>query len=846
MVTHRYRPMRACCPEAELLVKVKSAVSMLVSTAFFAVLITATSQVFGQPQQTPQKQASRSVSALEEVIVTARRTTESQQDVPVAVSALSSDDLRRSQINSPTDLNGKVPSLVVGTGSQMRNTETPTIRGQGAQYGASPGVVIYISEVALPSDPVANYQGGEGKFFDLANVQVLKGSQGTLFGRNTTGGALLLEPQKPHETLGFSLRGGVSHLSDKLGDDISGSSAEAVLNLPLVDDSLMARFGAQVFARDGFTHDVVTGKDYDDKNYWAARAGLLWRPNERMENYFLALYSDSNTNGTGTVIKRINREGLNKAIPASIGLDAITSLIPGVDLAQVLNPGCLVLNLFGPSSNCGQDILDEQAARGDRRVQLSAKPMDKLRSGTYLDKFSYDLSPRLTLRNIISYSTMDHVYRWDLDGSRAAFNEFTNPQDAKSADVDTFTEELQLQGTARDDNLTYVVGAYYERTEAEGEIIATSLFFVDVNQSYQQTKESYAPFAQATYDLGDLNSALAGLNVTLGARYTFDETEGDASIRQLAAGALPLTDASFTAEVESSSLTYTAGLDYKIGNSMVYGKLSRGYKTGGISTIAVNPRNYTYDPEYVTSVEFGQKSEFVLANIPMRLNTALYYTEYEDKQVSAPDAFVDPNEPSFVPKLGQANFNVADAWVGGVELDLTAQLTESLVLVGSYAYTEAQYDKFSFVYEGATPQRDCTGEDIESGNTVELSCVPFPTVPEHQYSVSLRYLFPFDPGIGDVEASLSYAWVDEQYSAYASAPEAEPGAWLPDYDLINASLRWDRINGSNVSLQVYGSNLANNKYRVSNSNQWNLTYMQSVMYSEPRKIGLEVSYDFNP
>lgn len=814
-----------------------------------ALALTAFAVGAAHAQQSPSNDSGNDKAAtvmLEEVIVTARRTTESQQSVPIAISALSSDDLKRSQINSPTDLNGKVPSLVVGTGSQMRNTETPTIRGQGAQYGASPGVVIYISEVALPSDPIANYQGGEGKFFDLANVQVLKGSQGTLFGRNTTGGALLLEPQRPHDAFAFSVRGGVSHLSDKYGDTLSGSSGEVVVNLPLIGDTLMARVGGQVFERDGFTHDVETGKDYDDKNYWAARVGLLWQPNERMENYFLALYSDSNTNGTGTVIKRINREGLNQAIPASIGLDAITSLIPGIDLSQVLNAGCLILNIFGPSTNCGQDILDEQAARGDRRVQLSADPMDMLRSGTYLDKFSYDINDQLTFRNIISYSTMDHVYRWDLDGSRAGFNEFTNPKNDKSADVETVTEELQLQGSARSGNLSYALGAYYERTEAEGEIIATSLFFVDVTQGYQQTKESFAPFAQATYDMGDISSALAGLNVTVGARYTRDTTEGSARITQLAAGLLPLTDASFSADVDSSSLTYTVGLDYKIGESMVYGKLSRGYKTGGISTIAVNPDHYTYDPEYVTNIEVGQKSDFALGAFPLRLNTALYYTKYDDKQVSAPDAFVDPNEPSPIPKLGQANFNVADAWVAGLELDLTVLLSDRLTLVGSYAYTDAEYDEFSFVYDGATPQRDCTGQDIESGNTVELSCVPFPTVPENQYSLSLRYLLPLGPSVGDVETSISYAWVDEQYSSYASVPDAEPGAWLPDYDLINASVSWSQVMGSNFSLQLFGSNLANNKYRVSNANQWNLTYMQSVMYSEPRKLVLEVSYDFQP
>jgi iron complex outermembrane receptor protein len=164
-------------------------------------------------------------SAIEEIVVTARRTAENVQDVPIAITAMSSEDLRREQINSPQDLQGRVPSLVVGPNNQMRNTETPTVRGQGSQFGAPPGVVMYMSEVPLVADPIANYQGGPGKFFDLANVQVLKGSQGTLFGRNTTGGAMLLEPQKPTDEVYGSVSVGATSLS--------GRSYEGVVNTPM-------------------------------------------------------------------------------------------------------------------------------------------------------------------------------------------------------------------------------------------------------------------------------------------------------------------------------------------------------------------------------------------------------------------------------------------------------------------------------------------------------------------------------------------------------------------------------------------------------------------------------------
>jgi iron complex outermembrane recepter protein len=788
---------------------------------------------------TEQRQTARS-NALEEVVVTARRTSENLQDVPIAISALSADDIKRDQINSPQDLQGRVPSLVVGTNSQMRNTESPTIRGQGAQFGASPGVVIYLGEVAMPSDPVANYQGGAGKFFDLANVQILKGSQGTLFGRNTTGGALLLEPHKPEDvaSASFSIGG------NKLDGGGSGQSVEAVFNVPLIADTLSARFGGQIYQRDGFTKDVVTGKDYDSKDYWTARMGLLWKPTDGIENYLMAYYSDSQDNGTATVIEEINREGLNQAIPAAIGAGDLFQIIPGLDLAQLVNAGCLLLNIYGPSTNCGQDILDEQAARGNRRVQLSGDPNDILKSGTVLDNFSITFENDWTVRNIVSYSTFQHSYRWDLDGSRAGLNEFINPDDVDNSDITTLTEELQLQGVMLDDALDFVVGGYYEETEAEGTIIAKSLMFVDVTQIYEQSKRSLAAFAQGTYDFGTHFSELAGLSLTVGARYTKDKTSGSASIDQIASGLIPLVTKSFDAEVESSEVTYTAGLDYKFDTHLLYGKISRGYKTGGIAPIAVNPEHYTYDPEFVTNYEIGQKSDFELGRVPLRINSAIYYTDYTDLQKAAPDSYIDSSNPSPVPQLGQAVFNVGEAWVAGFEIDITAQVSEGLTLVGTYGYTRAEYEKYDLLFGGATPQHDCSGELLSRGSVLELSCLPFQTTPENQYSLSARYRLPMDQRLGELAASLTYVWVDEQYSAQTTLARDEPGAWLPSFGLVNGSVSWSDILGSSFSMQLYGSNLTNEVYRISNSNQWNLTYFRSSIYSEPRIIGMQLSYNW--
>jgi iron complex outermembrane receptor protein len=765
---------------------------------------------------------------IEEVLVTARRVSESLQEVPIAISALSSADLEREQVNSAQDLQGKVPSLVISSNSQMRNTETPSIRGQGAQFGAPPGVIVYFAEVPLPADLVANNQGGPGKFFDLQNLQILKGSQGTLFGRNTTGGALLLEPHRPDEFFSGSLKAEAT--------SFDGTGYEGVLNVPVVDETLLVRAGFKYFDRDGFTHDVANGTNYDNKHFKTGRLGLTWKPTEGIENYLLGYLTRSRDNGTGNVIEDINREGLNRGILGAIGLGAI----PPIPDPLGVGPGCLLLDLTARSLNCGRNILDDQHARGHRDVELGADPTDRLDTGGVIDNFSVKLNDDMTVRNIASYSTFKHLYRWDLDGSRAAFVDYVNPDDKDQADVRTATEELQLQGTARDSKLKYVIGGYYEHTKAKGDSYANALFVEQVIVVYDQTKTSFAPFIQGTYDLGDLYDSLSGLNLTGGARYTFDSTTGHAHIVQKAANVLTTVDTEYDASVKSEALTYTAGLDYHLGASLLYGKVSRGYKTGGIAPTSVTPEHYTYKPEYVTNYEIGQKSDFELADMPVRLNTAVYFTDYSNLQKASVDTYDAPG--AGLPQVGASVVNAGAAQLYGLEVEATIRPFTGATLVATYGYTHAEYTQFNLRVGGVTPQVDCTGNEISVGDTAELSCVPFQQTPKNNFSVSARYLLPLDASWGDIEGSATYSWNARQYTSTNTVPDAEPGSWLDSLGLLNASLSWSKILGSNFDAQIFGSNLTNEDYRISNSNQWTFTYFRSSIYGEPRVIGMTLGY----
>lgn len=764
-------------------------------------------------------QEQKAVLALEEVVVTARRTEEFVQDVPIAISALSADDLQREQIATVQDLQGRIPSMTIGTNSQMRNTETPTIRGQGATFGASPGVIVYWGEVALPGDISTNMQGGPGKFFDLANVQILKGAQGTLFGRNTTGGALLLEPNRPTNNFSARVQAEVS--------SYDGRGYEAVVNTPLVDDTLLLRLGGQYLDRDGFTKDVANGTDYDNKHYWTSRLGLTWTPTDKIENTVLAYYTDSDDNGTGMVI-----EGFNP----TAGLVRASTI------------------LAGPTAQT--DVINEQAARDPRHVQLSSNPTDQLKTSGIIDHFSYDLTDTMTLRNILSFSKFKRLYRWDLDGSRLVVNDNDTPDGEHQTDLDAFSEEIQLHGYAMDDALEYVAGAYYESSDAKGHAENTSSFFVKATREVEKfERETYAPFAQATYDLGTLSDSLSGLSLTAGVRYTTDSTKGKGRLTYthpalpvIPAGlggeaAFPRNPAPIDADVKDEALTYTVGVDYKFDSHMVYGKVSRGYKGGGITFTAVNPDKTFYDPEFVTNYEIGFKTDVRIGDIPARLNTAAYYTDYDDLQKAGSDV-----SPAGAP--GSTTLNVGKAVIQGVEIDGSIQPLTGLTLSANYSYTDAEYKEFDFAIPAGTrrgtPLIDCAGTSIGvAGGTADLSCIPMQGVAEHQGSVSVRYLLPLDATVGDIETSITYSSSSRKYAAQTAKPENEPGAWLPSYGLLGASISWRNIFETKFDAQLYGTNLTNEEFRISDSSTYDALGFHSAIYSEPRIVGLKVGYHWD-
>jgi len=766
---------------------------------------------------------------IEEVVVTARRTAENIQVVPVSITAMTTDDLARESINTAQDLMGKVGSMTIGANGAMRNSEAANIRGQGATFGANPGVAMYWAEVPLPQDSFTNNQGGPGMFFDLQNVQVLKGPQGTLFGRNTTGGAMILEPAKPQDTFSARIQGETGNYNDK--------GYEFVVNTPLYSDRLLLRIGGQKMERDGYTEDVVTGKDYDDRNYWTGRLGLTLRVGDDIENMLMAYRTKRDENGTGNVIDEIDPAGINGFILGFLNQQPV----PG--LSENQQGGCSILDSLASSTNCGQDIVAEQQARGIRKVALSADPFDKLETGAYIDTFSWKLNDALTLRNIASTAYYKRNLGWDQDGSRAILNDI-EAIDTKSSDTKTVTEELQLQGAHPDQGITYVVGAYYEKRDPQQmQQTDTKVLGFAIESKYETTNRSRAIYAQGTFDLGALSPSAEGWSLTTGIRRTVDDTWGDTDFN---AGFFTLDEAyqqqvGIADSVQKYATTWLASASYQFDKAMAYGKIARGYKAGGYTGLAPNPEHFFYDPEYVTNYELGVKSDFELADMPLRLNAAVFYSDYTDMQKVSAESYKAPGTTGGG-AFGATVFNAGKTEIDGFEMDFILLATERVRLMGNYSYMHGEIKKFEIPRSSLRPQQDCNRSGITSGEIGDYSCMPFTDLPKQQYSITASYELPFDVSIGTVETSLSYSYVDERYTAPVTIPEAEPGAWLDDFGIFNASISWREVFNTKLDLQLFGTNLTDEEYRVSNSNAWNELGFRNTIWSEPRMYGLKATY----
>ena len=796
-----------------------------------------------------------------DIIVTAQRREERAQDVPVVVTAFSAERLERLNVTEPQDLYGTVPSLVSGTqGQASRDVQSYSIRGQSTGFLASPGVQLYLNEVPLPSAISLNLQGAPGMFMDMENVQVLSGPQGTLFGRNTTGGAVLFQARRPTDQFEGYVEGSIGNY------DLRG--LEGAINIPLAGDQLMVRIAGAYQDRRGYTRDYVWDKWRDDTHWYSGRVGILMKPNERFENYLLVYGSRSSNNGAGHV-----HGGFN--IPSLIAQGFCTDGAP--------TPTAVSCDVYRDQTAIADDI-------GPRGVRGDVDAFSKISSWGAINTTTYELTDELTLKNIVSFQKLKDNYAADQDGT--PLQQYALTQNADLPDfpipgftdlyglpatpgnvylngqpnfnlprdyLKQFTEELQLQGAMLDGKLNFAVGAFYYNATPAGPWGSRAAQFCPAAFTGLCTasdgrsgvsNQSKALYSQATLDLGVLTPTLDSLRLTGGYRYTWDRIRGFASSWSTGAmgdftcsfgtpagqtvpgGVSPADFCNFEATLKSKAPTWTIGLDYKpMRDVLVYAKVSRGYKSGGFNTFAVRPTTTTFEPEKLTTYEAGFKSDWRVGGMPVRFNATYYYSDY--KNIHRPGG--DANFALVPPAFGAAIF-AAEATIQGVEVEANIRPVSGVEIGGTLSHADGDYKKYE-VFSFGTPS--CNNAPF--GGTADYSCAPFQFLTPWIYNVYATIDLPVPDSMGDPSLLVSYSYVDDQYSAPGPF---EVGGLIKGYGLLNASLSWKNIADSGFDATLFANNITNKLFRVSNSNAFNTNGVVSSLYGEPRMYGLKLRYRF--
>ena len=576
-------------------------------------------------------------SVIEEVIVTARKREESLQDTPISITAFSASTLEEANMVDLRDIGKYTPGMSF-TSYGMGSNEAGAIflRGIGQSdhmVTTDPGVGLYIDGVY-----VGRNQGAALDLLDLERVEVLRGPQGTLFGKNTIGGAVNVISRKPTGTAG-------GHVSLTAGEDgrLNGALSG---ELPLGDQaavsvSLLSKH------RDGVGEQIFTGSETGDEDSLSGRAQFYWHG--QSAEFTLALDAS-----------RVRQAAMPHSFYEQAGWLGVA---PCYQQAGDGYAPCPAGTEGDPFDSYSLDDLDT----AQDLFGVSAT-------------LEWDVADGLVLKSITAYRDMDYLGSLEFDGAPQRIVYYR-----ETGSSDQFSQELQLTGT-QGESVEWIAGLYYFTEDGDNDQDNDQFGALGHRLTEVET-ESYAVFGQATARLTDR------LSLTGGIRYTEESKDYDLVFRSLDANGaqaygsageplyvVPPTELDDTWDAVSG----TVNLSYAVSEGvMVYGTYSRGFRSGGY---AARPSALSsvgaYDPEYVNMYEIGMKA--LTLEDRLRINAAIYRNDYQDYQ-----AQVNRVGNRFDTRV----LNAAEAEIDGAELEVTALFSPNFRVDATFAYTDAKITK---------------------------------------------------------------------------------------------------------------------------------------------------------
>ena len=746
-----------------------------------------------------QEPANSSTARLmEEIVVNARGVEEGLQDAPIAVSAFTGETLDYRGVDSLNQIERFVPSLTLQNNPSFggaSNSAAIYLRGVGQKEflpTTEPGVGLYVDGVY-----VARSVGAILDIIDIERLEVLRGPQGTLFGRNTIGGAISIATRKPEPGGEFG-----GSLSAAAGTD-SLLHLRGTVHIP-VSDSFAIRGSLASMTQDGYV-ERADGIDLGDDDTFTGRVSFAFQPSDSFSALITADMTRDRENGPALELIGIDFTDLSQLQGVVLAPPPPMAFIHNVTTAA-LGPGqpCAATDPAGngvTSNPASANCYDARYIGADGKDEGTAPAYSETDVFGLSATLDFNLSDTLAIKSITAYRELDSDFARDGDHSPHRISQFED-----TLDQEQFTQELQLIGTH--DRLDWILGAYY--FSEDGNNVNTLDFTVSNFRSGGQfDNTAWAAFAQATYDVTDK------LHLTLGGRYT-DEDKSftpdqiiynnyyagfsnlvppgnplaalDAPFLQTGSRILPLLEK----EISISEFTPMANLAFDLSDrTMIYLTYSEGFKSGGFTQRVFPPVVAgftappgtpdidlipTYEPEFVEVIEAGIKLD--LLDGRLRINGAVFQTDYEELQVQVFNS------------VAPVTRNIGEASIEGVELELSASPADGWFIEGSLSMLNAEYD------------------NIDTANTLILKSNDFERVPETMASVGVSKEFLLASS-GSVMLRADWSYRSETYNDAYNTPLLETDS----YSLIDASVRWTNQQGD-WSVILSGRNLSDEQYLV--------------------------------